>query len=386
MRRLMHRGRHDADGRRMPHRREPSEDRGDPDGGRRAAGSSAHGAHGELRRAGRSGDPPRRGRGRPRRHRRGLRDLAPRQTLWPRVRPPPCTSSRTTPCARTSYPWTSSSSLCRAHGVPAIVDMASEYDLTGPVALGASAEIYSGHKFLSGVTSGIIAGASDLIRATYLQHRGIGRTMKAGKESVVGAMAALEVWERRDHAAARRAEEARVDALDARARGYPRPSPLRAHADWTGNPITRVRIARLRSSRVPDSMPGTLADRLAARTPRIMVRDDLIERQEIYLDPCNLTDEEAAAVAAAIREEAERLRVDGDGCRESWSDIKRMRARLRSWPGRGTAMLLDGKRILITGAARGIGLAVSRSVPRRGRPRVAHGCGCRGPGRRRQTG
>ena len=90
--------------------------------------------------------------------------------------------------------------LCREHDVPVIVDMASEYDLTGPIALGASAAIYSGHKFLSGVTSGIVAGTSDLIRATYLQHRGIGRTMKAGKESVVGAMAALELWERRDHA------------------------------------------------------------------------------------------------------------------------------------------------------------------------------------------
>ena len=100
--------------------------------------------------------------------------------------------------------------ICREHDVPVIVDMASEYDLTGPVALGASAAIYSGHKFLAGVTSGIVAGRSDLIRATYLQHRGIGRTMKAGKESVVGAMAALEIWEKRDHAAARRAEEARV--------------------------------------------------------------------------------------------------------------------------------------------------------------------------------
>ena len=48
---------------------------------------------------------------------------------------------------------------------------------------GASAVIYSGYKFLSGVTGGIVTGARDLIRATYLQHRGMGRTMKAGKES-----------------------------------------------------------------------------------------------------------------------------------------------------------------------------------------------------------
>ena len=221
--------------------------------------------------------------------------------------------------------------LCRDHGVPVIVDMASEYDLTGPIALGASAAIYSGHKFLSGVTSGIVAGTSDLIRATYLQHRGIGRTMKAGKESVVGAMAALEMWEGRDHAAARRAEDGRVALWMRELADIPGFS-LAPHADWTGNPITRVRIV------VAPERAGfhawALAEWLAARTPRILVRDDLIERQEIYLDPCNLTDEEAAVVAAAIREEAERFRLSGDGCRASWSDIKRAReAAILSWSG-----------------------------------------------------
>ena len=221
--------------------------------------------------------------------------------------------------------------LCREHDVPVIVDMASEYDLTGPIALGASAAIYSGHKFLSGVTSGIVAGTSDLMRATYLQHRGIGRTMKAGKESIVGAMAALEMWERRDHAAARRTEEARVALWMRELADIPGLSVAR-HADWTGNPITRVQVAI-----APENAgfhAWKLAERLASRRPRIVVRDDLIERQEIYLDPCDLTDEEAAVVAAAIREEAERLRVSGDGCRASWSDIKRAReAAIVSWSG-----------------------------------------------------
>ncbi len=221
--------------------------------------------------------------------------------------------------------------LCREHGVPVIVDMASEYDLTGPIALGAAAAIYSGHKFLSGVTSGIVAGTSDLIRATYLQHRGIGRTMKAGKESVVGAMAALEMWEKRDHGSACRAEEARVALWMRELADIPGLS-VAAHSDWTGNPITRVRVTI-----TPESAgfhAWALAGRLAARTPRILVRDDLIERQEIYLDPCNLTDEEAAVVAVAIREEAERFRARGDGCRASWSDIKRAReAAILAWSG-----------------------------------------------------
>ena len=225
--------------------------------------------------------------------------------------------------------------LCREHDVPVIVDMASEYDLTGPIALGASAAIYSGHKFLSGVTSGIVAGTSDLIRATYFQHRGIGRTMKAGKESVVGAMAALEIWENRDHGAAQHAEEVRVALWMRELADIPGVS-LALHPDWTGNPITRVRIAV--TPQIAGFHAWELVGRLAARTPRIEVRDDLVERQELYLDPCNLTDEEAAMVAAAIREEAGRFKATGDGCRESWSDIKRTReAAILAWSGDGDA-------------------------------------------------
>ena len=44
--------------------------------------------------------------------------------------------------------------------------------------------------------------------------------------------------------------------------------------------------------------PGThkgdeLADRLASRSPKIILRDDLIEHGEFYLDPCNVHPEEA---------------------------------------------------------------------------------------------
>ena len=220
---------------------------------------------------------------------------------------------------------------CREHGVPVIVDMASEHDLRGPVALGAAAAIYSGHKFLQGITSGIVAGASDFVCATYLQHRGIGRTMKAGKESVVGAMAALELWEARDHAAARAAEDVRVELLMQGLAGIPGLA-LSRHADWTGNPITRVRVA------VDPGAAGfnawELAGRLGARSPRVAVRDDLIERQEIYLDPCNLTDSDSKEVVTAIRAEAAGFRDRGDGCRIGWSDAKGAREEAaKAWRG-----------------------------------------------------
>lgn len=213
--------------------------------------------------------------------------------------------------------------LCRRYHTPAIVDMASEYDLTGPVALGADLVIYSGHKFLSGTTSGIVAGRRALVKAVYLQHRGIGRKMKVGKEGIVGAIAALEQWRTRDHGAARRREQAIVERWRA-ALGGAAGLRLNLHDDWTGNPITRLEL------RLDPPAAGLYAWELAARLfagrPAVAVRDDLAEHQLLYLDPCNLTADEAEQVAAALLRELDAARRNGDGCRLSWSEVKRRRA------------------------------------------------------------
>ncbi len=78
----------------------------------------------------------------------------------------------------------------------------------GVLAAGADLALYSSHKFLGGPTGGIVAGRRDLVRAAFLQNGGIGRGMKVGKEGIAGTIAALEAWERRDHAARPRARDA----------------------------------------------------------------------------------------------------------------------------------------------------------------------------------
>jgi hypothetical protein len=61
--------------------------------------------------------------------------------------------------------------------------------------------------------------------------------------------------------------------------------------------------------------------------PRIALRDDLAEHQRLYLDPCNLTEREAETVAQAIHAALDAARSTGDGCRVTWSDVKRRRSR-----------------------------------------------------------
>ena len=101
--------------------------------------------------------------------------------------------------------------VCHAKGIPVIVDAASEYDLRLFLVSGADLAVYSGHKFLGSPTSGIVTGSKDLIRACYLQNRGIGRGMKVGKETIIGVSAALTAWKSRDHEGIRARERAALD-------------------------------------------------------------------------------------------------------------------------------------------------------------------------------
>lgn len=219
--------------------------------------------------------------------------------------------------------------IARAKGVPVIVDMASEYDLEGPFRLGADIAIWSAHKFLGGPTAGIVAGSKDLIRAAYLQNRGIGRHMKAGKEAVVGAIAALDAWTKRDHAAARRREEAIIASWQ-KALASVKGLMLAIHHDWTGNPIDRLQVTVTREAGLH---AWELADRLSARDPSVRVRDDLIEHGHFFLDPCNVTEAEAREASAAIMDEIAKAQTAADGFRITLAERRRLAiASALRWP------------------------------------------------------
>ncbi|MDP9631755.1 UNVERIFIED_ORG: L-seryl-tRNA(Ser) seleniumtransferase [Ensifer adhaerens] len=189
---------------------------------------------------------------------------------------------------------------CHAKGVPVIVDAASEYDLTTFLEQGADIVLYSGHKFLGGPTSGIVAGEKTLVRNAFLQNLGIGRGMKVGKESMLGVMAALLAWETRDHQGIRDREAGYLhlwrDALD----GRPGVKPV-IEADPTGNPLDRLRVTI--DPQEAHITAWDLADALARGQPPIIVRDHEVEHNYFYLDPCNLHPGQETIVANRLSEE-----------------------------------------------------------------------------------
>jgi L-seryl-tRNA(Ser) seleniumtransferase len=195
--------------------------------------------------------------------------------------------------------------VCHARGVPVIVDAASEYDLAGFLKDGADLALYSGHKFLGGPTSGIVAGSKERVRDTYLQNRGIGRGMKVGKEGIVGALAALQAWKSRDHAGIRARERRALDCWVEVLAGRPGVTATIV-PDPTNNPLDRLKVAV--DPQAANITAWDLADRLAAGDPPVIVRDHEVEHGTFFLDPCNLHPDEEFTVARRLAEELETAR------------------------------------------------------------------------------
>jgi len=220
--------------------------------------------------------------------------------------------------------------IARAKGVPVIVDAASEYDLRRFLAAGADLALYSSHKFLGGPTGGIVAGRKDLVRAAFLQNGGIGRGMKVGKEGIAGTIAALEAWERRDHAGIRAAETAALDLWMATLAGRPGVAAA-VVPDPTDNPLDRLRLAL--DPRSAHITAWDLADRLADGPRPVIVRDHEVEHGYFLMDPCNLHSGEAAIVAGRLAEEFDRALASNAILASPIGErAARRYRRLRSWP------------------------------------------------------
>src|SRR5262249_42900020 len=98
--------------------------------------------------------------------------------------------------------------IARQKNIPVLTDAAAEVLTIPNVHLGRGSTMvcYSGGKQLRGPQcSGLLLGRKDLVRAAWVHsapHHGFARNMKIGKEEIIGALAAVEAWVKRDHKAA----------------------------------------------------------------------------------------------------------------------------------------------------------------------------------------
>ena len=96
----------------------------------------------------------------------------------------------------------------RRRNVPVLVDAAAEILTINPnvhLARGATAVAYSGGKCIRGPqAAGLLLGDKSLLQGAWVNsapHHAFGRSVKVGKEEIMGMLAAVEMWIKRDHKA-----------------------------------------------------------------------------------------------------------------------------------------------------------------------------------------
>lgn len=199
---------------------------------------------------------------------------------------------------------------CHARGIPVIVDAAAEYGWTDFIHAGTDLVLFSAQKALGGPTAGIIAGRSDLVRAAHAQSCGIGRPMKAGKESVVGTIAALRRWMGLDHVGVSRAVDARADVLVESLSDISGVAASRV-PDETGNPFSRVHLT------IDPASAGFTAQQLnlvlSRMRPRIVLRSLLAERGVLMVDVRRLDGDGLNLLSGHLRQAMHSARSCRDG-------------------------------------------------------------------------
>ena len=117
--------------------------------------------------------------------------------------------------------------VAKRHGVPLLVDAAAE-GLTIPnlhLQRGATVVAYSGGKCIRGPQcAGLLLGEKTLLQAAWLNsapHHAFGRSLKVGKEEIMGMLTAVEMWTKRDHAAEYRRWEGWNESIAQRVKQVP---------------------------------------------------------------------------------------------------------------------------------------------------------------------
>jgi uncharacterized pyridoxal phosphate-dependent enzyme len=201
-------------------------------------------------------------------------------------------------------------SAAKLKNIPVFVDAAAE-NLTIPnihLAAGATFVGYSGGKCLRGPQcAGLLLGRKDLVQAAWFQaapHHNVGRSMKVGKEEIMGMLTAVEMWTKRDHDAEWNTWklwlaniEARVKPLPSVSTEYLMPEDLSNHSPrlrvkWDGNAlkITGDELAKTLDEGTPriqfDEWSGSRPDEMASSVTimpyMMMPGDDKIVADAIF--------------------------------------------------------------------------------------------------------
>ena len=216
-------------------------------------------------------------------------------------------------------------------GVPVIVDAAAEVppreNLSRFVEMGADMVIFSGGKAILGPqTTGILAGKKEYIRSVALQHldmhvapevweppaelftreeidgvprQGIGRSLKVGKEELVGLITALKLFIEEDHETKQVEWTKRAERIE---NGLSHLDGLTTTFSEGGKLMVAPEITVTLDPEVAGIDTISLVRSLRQENPRIFVGCDDLAESSFAINSLCLTDEEANYVVERIRD------------------------------------------------------------------------------------
>ncbi|HYZ85880.1 MAG TPA: aminotransferase class V-fold PLP-dependent enzyme [Bryobacteraceae bacterium] len=163
--------------------------------------------------------------------------------------------------------------IAKQKGIPVVVDAAAE-DLTIPnihLQRGADIVCYSGGKVLRGPQcAGVALGRKDILSAAWINsapHHAFGRPMKVGREEIMGMLAAVEAWKKRDIPAEYREKESYLRTISNRVSKIPGVTAEILQTEDLSNHAPRLRV-RWDNTKIPLT-GGDVARLLYTGSPRI---------------------------------------------------------------------------------------------------------------------
>ncbi len=202
--------------------------------------------------------------------------------------------------------------ICHEKKVPVICDAAYLTDFRMLAELQVDLAIYSGHKWLGGCTSGIIAGRKDLVHACYLQEMGIGRPMKVGKEGLISVLSAIDYWLNRDVQAIRKSQTAIAEELIKEVKDIPGVTCRMTESLYSPS----VRVTMDIDEKQTGISAQAINDDMALQNPVIITDDYYINQGRFMFDMAYLDPGDGAAIGRIIREYISGERIPGESGRK----------------------------------------------------------------------
>ena len=231
--------------------------------------------------------------------------------------------------SRPALPLDTVVTIAHRRGVPVIVDAALDVPPAANLRLfvqrGADLVAFSGGKAVRGPqASGFLCGRADLIRAVALHnldmdvrpetwtfrawadsagipgppHHGVGRSMKVGKEEIVGLVVALERYVRADHAATRADWTAKLTAVRNEIVGVEGLRATIVEHPGTGMAVPHA-LVELDEQRL-GLTAYDLLNRLQEWDPPIYLGEELAWRGAVTINPMTLRGGDETVIARAV--------------------------------------------------------------------------------------